>query len=115
MSPLQAMVALGIVLALVTPARAANICATQARKAAKLKSLIECVDGTDSKLDADFLRGFSPDDILRKLAAAIYRQVETTPLDPNTCSPILVRCRGDNDVLLACGGDAQRVVASDVT
>jgi hypothetical protein len=121
----EATVALVVVLALAAPSAAVNLCASRGRKATKLKALIQCVDGDQSGLDADFLRGNSPDDIarkvmeqvearlrtledglLRKVAAAVETHAETLTLAPATCDAIMVACEGPTDALLSCGANA---------
>ena len=110
MHRLQRTLALVIVLALASVAPAANPCRGQ--KAKKLKTLIECVDGEKSGLDADFLRGKSPDDIARMatqeflgmLKTAAYVQLANLTVAAGTCAAGSFGCESANDVLLSCGG-----------
>jgi hypothetical protein len=82
----------------------------EAVSAGKLLAKIRQVDGPGSGLDADTVRGLTPDDIAGSVGAAIgqfldsaYSTVNTTSVSDGFCNTVDVTCNG-TDFLLNCGG-----------
>ena len=95
----------GIVALVVTGAGPAD-----AASAAKLLAKIRQVDGAGSGLDADTVRGLTPDQIAGSVGAAIgqflnsaYSIVNAITVGNGFCNTVDVACNG-TDFLVNCGG-----------
>ena len=118
MRPLRSVLFFCVLLCAANPAAADGT-----KRAQKLLKQLRLVDGAGSMLDADLLRGKSPDDIgnavrdavpalsVQALAAAVYRREASKPIPPGGCPgpgvdlvplTVVTVCDDDNDILLSC-------------
>ena len=103
----RGMVLAAVVLMLSAPGSAH----AQSRKAFNTLRLLKQVDGAGSGLDADTVRGVTPDQIANSVLAIIastvitnYVALNQVTIDVGFCSCVHVPCTSSQDAVISCGG-----------